>query len=124
VAEREFLYLTTTGRRSGLQREIEIWYVELEGRYFFLSELRERADWVRNCLTEPRVRFRIGRHGVTMAGRARVVHDATEPGIASTVKSTFAATYGWSDGLIVELLPDARHVTDAPTRNGLLPERG
>lgn len=107
MAEREFLYLTTTGRRTGLPREIEIWYVELDGRYYLISELRERADWVRNSLAEPRVQLQIGRHGAALAGRARVVHDDAEPVLAAAVKGVFDATYGWSDGLIVELTPGA-----------------
>jgi hypothetical protein len=28
----QFLYLTTTGRKTGLPREIEIWFVELDSR--------------------------------------------------------------------------------------------
>ena len=105
MAETEFLYLTTTGRRTGLPREIEIWYVPLDGRYYLISELRERADWVRNCLAEPRVRFRIGRDGERVLGRARVVRDESEPALASSVKAAFDASFGWSDGLIVELTP-------------------
>ncbi len=108
MAERDFLYLTTTGRRTGLPREIEIWYVELDGRYYLISELRERADWVRNSVAEPRVRFRIGRHGVDREGRARVVRDAADPSVASAVKARFDATYGWSDGLVVEVTPVER----------------
>ncbi len=53
----ELLYLTRTGRRTGLPREIEIWFVELDGRYYLVSELRERAHWVRNAAAEPRVRL-------------------------------------------------------------------
>lgn len=108
MAETDFLYLTTTGRRTGLPREIEIWYAELDGRYYLISELRERADWVRNSVAEPRVRFRIGRDGDVVEGRARMVGDAAEPALASAVKAVFDATYGWSDGLIIELTPADR----------------
>jgi deazaflavin-dependent oxidoreductase (nitroreductase family) len=103
VAETQFLYLTTTGRRTGLPREIEIWHALLDGRYYLISELRERADWVRNILAEPRVRFRVGRDGESIVGRARVVRDADEPALATAVAALFDARYGWSDGLIVEL---------------------
>ena len=34
----QFLYLTTTGRVSGLPREIEIWFVEANGKYYILAE--------------------------------------------------------------------------------------
>jgi hypothetical protein len=56
----QFLYLTTIGRRSSLPREIEIWYAGLDGRYYLISELRERAQWVQNLLVEPRVGIRLG----------------------------------------------------------------
>jgi len=32
VEEAEFLYLMTTGRRSGAPREIEIWFTRVDGR--------------------------------------------------------------------------------------------
>ncbi len=105
MAETQFLYLTTTGRRTGLPREIEIWYGLLDGRYYLISELRERADWVRNILAKPRVRFRVGRDGELIVGRARVVRDGDEPALATAVAALFDARYGWSNGLIVELTP-------------------
>ncbi len=108
MAESQFLYLTTTGRRTGLPREIEIWFAAHEGRHYLISELRERADWVRNILADPRVRFRIGREGESISGRARLVRAEDEPALASAVGSLFHARYGWSDGLIVELAPDKR----------------
>ena len=107
-AELPCLYLTTTGRRTGLPREIEIWFAVHDGRYYLISELRERADWVRNILAEPRVRFQVGRDGAPIPGRARVVHAADERELASAVVALFDAQYGWSDGLIVELAPDGR----------------
>ena len=32
-----FLYLTTIGRRTGLPREIEIWFTERDGRYYVIA---------------------------------------------------------------------------------------
>ena len=44
-----FLYLTTTGRRTGLPREIEIWFTERGGHFYVIAEHREgklnRATW-------------------------------------------------------------------------------
>src|SRR5438132_181546 len=37
-ADTPFLYLTTTGRKTGLPREIEIWFVEADGRLYILAE--------------------------------------------------------------------------------------
>jgi len=71
-----YCYLTTTGRVSGEPREIEIWFA-LEGpTLYLLSGGRDRSDWVRNLLREPRVAVRIGDR--TFHGRARVVADPDE----------------------------------------------
>ena len=96
-----FLYLTTTGRRTGLAREIEIWFTERGDRYYLIAEHRERADWVRNLQAQPRVHVRLGNR--QFDATARVVDDAREPELASAVKALSDAKYGWSDGLIVEI---------------------
>ena len=55
-----FLYLTTTGRRTGRPHRIEIWFAAHEGRLYLLSGGRERADWVRNLQANPRVTVELG----------------------------------------------------------------
>lgn len=96
-----FLYLTTTGRVSGQPREIEIWFTEHGGHFYLIAEHRDRAKWVRNIQTEPRVKVRIGDSRFDAA--ARVVRDHDEPELTSAVKALFDAKYGWSEGLVVEL---------------------
>ena len=59
--EPPFLYLTTTGRKSGLPRQIEIWFVSADGRHYILAEHGRRAQWVKNIVSNSRVRVRIGR---------------------------------------------------------------
>src|SRR3954470_21607033 len=99
-----FLYLTTIGRRTGLPREIEIWFTERDGRYYVIAEHRERAQWVRNICADPRVTIRIddGR----FAGSARLIDDEREPELARAIAALSEAKYGWGDGLIVEITPD------------------
>ena len=46
----EFLYLTTVGRKTGRVREIEIWFVERDGRLYVLAEHGYKANWVLNVL--------------------------------------------------------------------------
>jgi deazaflavin-dependent oxidoreductase (nitroreductase family) len=99
-----FLYLTTTGRRTGLAREIEIWFTELDGRFYLIAENRERANWVQNVQANPRVRVRVGDR--RFEGTARVVFDDREPDLARAVKALSDAKYRWSDGLIVEIAPE------------------
>jgi deazaflavin-dependent oxidoreductase (nitroreductase family) len=100
----QYLYLTTTGRRTGLPREIEIWFTERAGRFYIIAEHRERTDWVLNIRANPRVQVRVG--GGALQASARVVDDEREPELARAVKALSDAKYGWSDGTIVEIAPD------------------
>jgi deazaflavin-dependent oxidoreductase (nitroreductase family) len=76
LAAEQFCYLTTTGRVSGQPREIEIWFGLDGDTLYMLSGGRERSNWVRNLMREPRVSVRIG--GTTFEGRARLVTDPDE----------------------------------------------
>ena len=97
-----YLYLTTTGRVTGQQREIEIWFTEHGGRFYLVAE-RESANWVRNIQSQQRVTVRLGAAEFNAIGR--IVRNDGEPELAAAVKALFDAKYGWSDGLIVELAP-------------------
>jgi|SRR5215467_8815734 len=99
----KYLYLTTTGRRTGRPREIEIWFTQRAGRYYLVAEHRERAQWVQNLLVTPRVGVRVGRRAFTAQGR--VVDAKAEPELARAVKKLSEKKYGWGTGLIVELDP-------------------
>ena len=103
-AEPEHLYLTTTGRRSGTAREIEIWFTHDDGRYYVVSELRTGAHWVHNVMAEPRVRWRVG--ALRFVGRARGLDDTTHRARVRAARTRSRAKYGWGDGLVVELTPD------------------
>lgn len=99
----QYLYLTTTGRRTGRPREIEIWFTARGGRYYLVAEHRERAQWVRNLKAMPRVGVRVGRRA--FPAQARVVDAKTEPELARAVKTLSEKKYGWGSGLVVELDP-------------------
>ena len=99
-----FLYLTTIGRRTGLPREIEIWFTERDGRFYVIAEHRQRANWVRNICADQKVDVRVGDR--RFAARARVVEEDRESELAQSVKALSDAKYGWSDGLIVEITPE------------------
>lgn len=98
----QFLYLATTGWKSGRRHEIEIWFVEHGGRYYVVSERREGAHWVKNILHDSRVAFRVA--GRTFNGTARTISQEAAP--AAEVSKLMDAKYGWSQGLIVELAPE------------------
>ena len=99
-----YLYLTTTGRRTGLPREIEIWFTERNGRFYIIAEHRERTNWVRNIAADARVQVRVGDR--RFPGSARIVDEGREAELALAVKALSDAKYGWSDGTIVEITPE------------------
>jgi deazaflavin-dependent oxidoreductase (nitroreductase family) len=100
VSEEPYLYLTTTGRRTGRPREAELWFTRRGDAYYVIAEDRERAHWVRNLLADPRVSWRVD--GQAFTGRARAIDGAA----GAAVQALSAAKYGWGDGLVVELSPD------------------
>jgi deazaflavin-dependent oxidoreductase (nitroreductase family) len=71
-----FLYLTTTGRRSGRPHRIEIWFAAHHGKLYLLSGGRDRSDWIRNLQANGRVSVELA--GDDHVGVARVL----EPGTA------------------------------------------
>lgn len=108
VRSLQYLYLTTTGRVTGLPREIEIWYVERGGNLYVLAEHFHRADWVRNIAKEPRVHVRLGERGI--AATASVLDPVTDREEWQAVQRLAHEKYGWGDGLPVRIAPD-----EAPT---------
>jgi len=112
--EIEFLYLTTTGRRSGQAREIEIWFTVREGRYYVIAEHLWETHWVQNLRADPRVRVRIGSDAMT--ARGRVVDAVAEADLHERVQGLSEKKYGWGDGLVVELTPEPPPPGVEPTR--------
>jgi deazaflavin-dependent oxidoreductase (nitroreductase family) len=76
LAEEDYCYLTTTGRVSGLPREIEIWFGLERRTLYMLSGGRGRSNWVRNLKRTPQVTVRVGAR--TFDGHARIVAEAEE----------------------------------------------
>jgi deazaflavin-dependent oxidoreductase (nitroreductase family) len=80
LADDDFCYLTTTGRRSGQPHTIEIWFA-LEGcTLYLLSGGRDQSDWVKNIQQQPEVQVRIRESH--FAGHARLVSEAQEDALA------------------------------------------
>lgn len=106
-----FLYLTTTGRTSGLPRTIEIWFVERADRFYMVSQGRERSHWVKNIAADAMVTFSIGTRSRKTLVRARTratgraVPADVEPDLHAAVCALMDEKYGWSNGLVVELTP-------------------
>jgi len=67
--------ITTTGRRSGEPRRIEIWMLDVEGR-FFITGTPGRRDWVANLAADPSLLVHLKRRaGIDLPATAAPVED-------------------------------------------------
>ncbi len=102
--EGSFLYLTTTGRTSGLPREIEIWFVEARGNFYILAEHFHDTQWVKNIERDPRVHVRV--QGREFDAMARILDEQNDHVAWLQAQELARGKYGWGEGLPVEITPD------------------
>ena len=113
VADKQVLYLTTIGRRTGLRREIEIWFVVCRERFYLFAETGEAAAWVKNIRRNPEVTVRIGERQI--GATARVLERDTDHMLWDKVAAIADRKYGWGDGMPVEITPFTRAAGSDPT---------
>lgn len=104
MEETQYLYLTTLGRKTGLPREIEIWFVALNNKYYVMAEHRENAQWVKNIRHNPRVHVRVG--ACEFDATARVLDRERDRQASEQARQLDKRKYGWGGGLPVEIMPD------------------
>jgi deazaflavin-dependent oxidoreductase (nitroreductase family) len=103
IADKQVLYLTTIGRRTGLPREIEIWFVVCRECFYLFAETGEAAGWVKNIRHNPRVAVRIG--NLQINGTAHVLDRQDDWELWDRVAAIANQKYGWGDGLPVQITP-------------------
>ena len=101
-----FLYLTTTGRKTGNPHKIEIWYVAHEGCYFLCSEYPDKADWVKNSLKTSQVSFYVAERGEDVPAQNGIATVVEDEATIAALKQKFDAKYKWSNGLFVKICAD------------------
>jgi deazaflavin-dependent oxidoreductase (nitroreductase family) len=104
----KYLYLTTTGRITGKPREIEIWFVESDGKLYILAEHLHETQWVKNIKRNPRVRVRLGRSSFEATARVLDYNRDRKEWLAAQYLAR--EKYGWGDGLPVELTTQWRRL--------------
>ena len=103
VRQEKYLYLTTTGRKTGRPHEIEIWFVENQGNLYILSERKRQADWVRNIEKDSTVRVRLA--NLRFSATARVLDKELDAPVWQSAQRLSGEKYEWGDGLPVEIVP-------------------
>jgi deazaflavin-dependent oxidoreductase (nitroreductase family) len=99
-----YLYLTTTGRKTGLPREIEIWFIASDTHLYVLAEHFHKAQWVRNIERNPRVRVRVGRQERDAV--AHILDRTRDSAEWEKIQRLAREKYGWGEGLPVRITPD------------------
>ena len=97
----QYLYLTTRGRKSGLPREIEIWFTHRDRNFYVIAEY-PTSNWVQNLIAYPEVHVRVAEN--RFKARARVIPIETD--LSRAIQQLSRGKYGWGDGLVVELMPE------------------
>jgi deazaflavin-dependent oxidoreductase (nitroreductase family) len=100
----KFLYLTTIGRRTGVPREIEIWFVEANGKFYVLAEHFQKAHWVKNIERNPRVVVRLSEQ--RFEATARALDQERDRDDWQTAQALAREKYGWGEGVPVEITID------------------
>jgi deazaflavin-dependent oxidoreductase (nitroreductase family) len=99
-----YLYLTTVGRKTGLPRQIEIWFVVIGDTLYLLAEHGRRAQWVKNIERNPRIAVRLGSQTAReRKGTARVLDRERDAAAWQRAQDLFREKYGWGGGLPVEI---------------------
>jgi deazaflavin-dependent oxidoreductase (nitroreductase family) len=104
LADEPYVYITTKGRKTGLPRRIEIWFVSWNGSIYVLAEHGHRAQWVMNVVANARVGLELG--GRTSEATARVLDETSDAEAWKTAQELACKKYGWGEGLPVEIRPD------------------
>lgn len=102
IQDNNYLYLTTIGRVTGRPREIEIWFVESNGKFYILAEHFREAQWVKNIERNSRVLVRVGNR--EFEGTARVLDPERDREVWQTAQRLATEKYGWGEGMPVEIV--------------------
>ncbi len=111
VVGRIILLLTTTGRKTGLQRVTPLQYEEIDGKYYLGAARGLQADWVRNIQAGPRVSVQVKNR--RFQGRAEII---TDPASIADLLEIRIQRHPFMIGLIMQ---KAHGLPKRPTRQQL-----
>ena len=85
----EEVEITVTGRRSGLDRSLLVWFVQEDGKLYLLPLKGTDTEWYRNVLKTPTMRLAAGGAEATATATP-----TTDPAKVSDVVEKFRAKHG------------------------------
>jgi len=88
--------ITTTGRRSGSPRRLEIWFHNIDGR-IYLTGLPGRRDWYANLLAQPEFTLHVKQS--TQADIRSRAYPVTDPAERERVLRTLLTGIGRREAL-------------------------
>lgn len=88
--------ITTTGRRSGQPRRLEIWFHNVNGR-IFITGMPGRRGWYANLLADPRFTFHL--KDSVQADLAAIAHPVVAEGEKRDVLEVLLPRLGYLDRL-------------------------
>ncbi len=95
--------ITTTGRRSGRPRRIELVFHNIDGRIFLSGRPGWPRGWIANLRADPRMTFHLkGAVAADLPALGRVITDRAE---REAVIAPIAAAWGYELGRMVESAP-------------------
>jgi hypothetical protein len=71
LEETPYLNLTTRGRRTGLQHDVELWFAFDDYKLYFLAH--ESSNWWKNIIRTPRVEVEVSE--ILFEGNGRLVQE-------------------------------------------------
>ena len=79
LASDQVIDITTTGRKSGQPRRIEIWYHRLDGKYYITGTPGRPRDWYANLVAHPSFTFHLKESAVAdLPATARPITETAE----------------------------------------------
>ena len=114
LASRRTLHLTTVGRKSGLERTAEVWFVVEDGSVLVQAGPQGLKGWYANLRASPRVKLQLGE--TAFAGRAEcIVAEGEQERVAALFRRKYwlAREAGWVGSRIGRGRPVRIHITEA-----------
>jgi deazaflavin-dependent oxidoreductase (nitroreductase family) len=110
LARGQLIDITTTGRRTGQPRRIELVFHNVDGRILISGRPGFPRGWVANLLADPRMTFHLkGRLVADLPARGRVITDRAE---RERLLAPIAAAWRTNHALMVRSAPLVEVVFD------------